>query len=321
MRKSEVTPLFQMSYADLMQLGDKADDLITRDLVELTPYGVDATFQSDLATMTQELKDFPTDEELQGDVSDLTETKDAAADAVKVDIRSIMVRAKNGFGESSAKYRRFGTKGMDDMTDNDLVKCGKRVVRTATLFLTQLASKGLTATMISDLNDKVTIFDDAIDAQDDAIRLRDTATEDRLELGNELYKKIVELFDFGKDYWVTRDEAKYNDYIIYEGGSSPGSNIKSGTINSGEVVNVLSPADAEFVIGANIRLKNATTNPAIGPLYYYMSGNPGDGWNGNGVALNPGQETTIAVDGGNFNPYLNIQNQGPNQQNWEVEIL
>ncbi len=49
------------------------------------------------------------------------------------------------------------------------------------------------------------------------------ATEDRLELGNLLYKKIAEVFDSSKDYWVTSDESKYNDYVIYDtpGGVPP----------------------------------------------------------------------------------------------------
>lgn len=321
MRKSEVTPQFQMSFGDLMQLGDKADDLMERDAAELLPYGVDATYRTDTATLTDDLKNFPTDEELQAEVSEKTETKNLSADAVKVFIRSVMVRAKAAFGEASAKYRRFGTKGMDDLADNDLLKCGKRVVRVATFFQVPLAAKGLTPAMITDLDGKVTTFDNDIDAQDDAIRQRDNATEDRIELGNALYAKIVELFDYGKDYWVTRDEAKYNDYVIYD---QPAGNhlLFDGPIAGMTIQNVLdATAVNEYVVGVQVRIKNTYSGPAIGGLYFYAAMNSGDGWSGLGQMLNPGQEATLTLDAMQYRPYFNVQNMGPNEQSWEVEIL
>ena len=74
--------------------------------------------------------------------------------------------------------------------------------------------------------------------QEDAIRLRDNATEDRIELGNELYKKIVELFDFGKDYWITRDEAKYNDYIISDTPSGSNTAVREADVPAGATLNI-----------------------------------------------------------------------------------
>ena len=215
MRKSEVKPVFNMSYGVLMQLGDEAEALITRDATELATYGIDAVTTTFISTNTEALKNFPSDEEYEGRAMSATQLKDKTANELKVAVRSIMVRAKNGFGENSGKYRRFGTIAMDGMNDNDLLKLGKRVVRAATLSQTALAHKGLTVAIIADLNVIVTEFDDNIGAQDDAIRERDIATEDRIELGNLLYKKIVEVFDYAKDYWATRSEARYNDYIIY----------------------------------------------------------------------------------------------------------
>lgn len=221
MKKQSDNRNFSMSYPALMQLGDKAVSLINRDAAELAIYGIDGTVLFFINTKTQELKDFPTDDEFLGAVTDATEIKDALADQVKVAVRSIMVRAKNGFGEGSGKYNRFGTLGMNNLSDIELLQCGKRVVRMATLFLPLLAAKGLTQQMINDLATSTAQFDNAIDAQDDAVRLRDSNTAERAELGNLLYNKIVEVFEDGKDYWFTRNEAKYNDYVLYTGGGSP----------------------------------------------------------------------------------------------------
>lgn len=312
MRKSEVVPLFQMSFADLMQLGDEGDSLIERDAAELLPYGVDADYRTDLANLTQELKDFPTDEEFQGDVTDLTEIKDTAADAVKVAIRSIMVRVKSGFGDNTGKYRRFGTEGLDRLDDKDLVKCGKRVVRMATLFLSQLAAKGLTLAMITELGTKVTTLDNALDAQDDAIRLRDSSTEDRIELGNELYKKIVELFDYGKDYWITRSEAKYNDYVIYNtpSGSSGNTIVREADVAFAADLNV-DISTLEGTDESTITIEISDTN-----LKFFSATTPG-GTNGASIyEANIGSVTMLLSEFATLTgidetrPFLTVRNSG-----------
>ena len=190
-KKQEVLREYHMSDADLAQLGDKAVELIARDLAELDAYGIDNDDKNWIADTTASFKDYPTDEELEGEVSDKTEKKDEAADAVKVDVRSIMVRASNAFGVKSAKYRKFGTKGMDELDDNNLHRLGSRVVRVATGYLAELAEEGLTQGIIDVLADKNAAFDDAIDAKDEAVRERDINAEDRVELGNSLYEKIV----------------------------------------------------------------------------------------------------------------------------------
>jgi hypothetical protein len=61
-------------------------------------------------------------------------------------------------------------------------------------------------------------------------------------LGNALYGKITEFFGFGKDYWASRDESKYNDYIIYN--TPTGQKPAAGTVGSihGTVTNSVTQA-------------------------------------------------------------------------------
>lgn len=216
MKKNELKPNFKMSYSALMQLGDKAVMLINRDAAELETYGVNEALKNLIQQKTQELKDIPTDEELLADVSFNTEEKNKHADAIRNSIRTIMVRAKNVFGDQSSQYKHFGVKSLERMTDDDLYRCSKRVSRTATMYLSELSAKGLTEGEITNLSSITQTLDDKIDAKDDAVRNRDIATESRVDLSNELYKLISELFDYGKDYWSTRKESKYNDYIVYD---------------------------------------------------------------------------------------------------------
>jgi len=232
MKKSETKPIFSMSYSSLMQLGDKSIMLIERDAAELAVYAVNDAVKTNIAEKTQALKDLPTDEELLAAVSLNTEEKNKCAEDTRTAIRSITVRAKNLWGENSAKYKQFGVKGLDKMTDEDLFRCAKRVIRTASDYLSELSAKGLSQEEITQLNDVLLTFDDKIDTKNEAVRERDIAAEQRAELGNELYKLITEVFDYGKDYFYSRDEAKYNDYIIYDhagGGKKPEIKIPAGS--------------------------------------------------------------------------------------------
>lgn len=215
MRKSIVHPIFRMAFSALEQLGDTCQNLMIRDATPLLTYGVDATTVATIKALTIDLKDCPTDEELKAAIGMAVEKRDKKGDEVKVGVREIMIRAKSGYGENTSAYRAFGTKGMDDLTASDLCRCARRVVRVANLCLTDLASKGLTQAMIDDLEDKNTEFDTLIDAKVDADHARDGATSARVKKGNALYAAITEVYDFGKNYWITRDEAMYNDYVIY----------------------------------------------------------------------------------------------------------
>ncbi len=215
MRKTVIRPKFRMAFSKLEQLGDKAVLLITRDLVPLTTFGITAATQAAIEAATLELKNFPTDEELKADVGHAVELRNQSAEASKVMIREIIARVINKFGDQSSEYRSFGTKGMDDMTLEDLNRCGRRVVRQSTHFLVELGPLGLTQQIIDDLDDMVTDLDDKIDKKVDADMKRNGATSKRVGLGNTLYDIITRVFETGKVYWVSRNEAMFNDYVIY----------------------------------------------------------------------------------------------------------
>jgi len=204
-----------MNDGQLMQLGDACVSMIDRDATELSAFGVDAAVRQYIVDKTQTFKDMTTDEEDAGDVMIKTEAKDKLKEQMKITISSIMVRVRAVFGEKSTVYLRFGTKNMHTMSDERFCRCGKRVVRVAKIYLAELASQGLTIAIINDLEALVDQFDQAIDTKEDAIIERGIAAEERVKLANELYKKISEVYDYGKNYWFTRSEAKYNDYLIY----------------------------------------------------------------------------------------------------------
>ncbi len=95
----------------------------------------------------------------------------------------------------------------------------------------------------------------------------------------------------------------------------------TGTINSGQLINIFGPLNPEWRVGATIKIKNTTTTPMIGGINFFPALNPGDSFSGEGSTLLSGQEETHIITASEFKPYLNIQNQGPNSGTYEITIL
>jgi hypothetical protein len=204
-----------MSFAELAQLGDKCVLLIDRDNSQLASFGINASTKTSIEDTTEQLKNCPEDIQIKADVSIASRERDTTAEEIRVSIREIMSRAQNAFGLKSAKYRKFGTSGLARKTDNKLKECAKLVVKVSGQFLGELSAHGLTQAMIDALEALIESFDTKIMTKIEAERSRDLATENRIILGNTLFKQILSVFRFGKTYWASRSEAHYNDYIIY----------------------------------------------------------------------------------------------------------
>ena len=79
--------------------------------------------------------------------------------------------------------------------------------------LTDLAAKGLTQGHLDTLIADYGKFDTARDDQDDAIRERDIATQERLIAANTYYTMLVKLAADGQAHFESKDEARFNDYV------------------------------------------------------------------------------------------------------------
>lgn len=145
-----------------------------------------------------------------------TTAKETVRGSVEQQMRTIFMNARTVFGENTGAFREFGKPDLVHQTDSDLVRNAKTLVVTATKYLTNLATEGITAAKIAQLEtDRVTL-NSAIDTQKEAVSIRDNSTETRISLANALYKLIVKYSNTGKDIWISVSEAKYNDYVIYD---------------------------------------------------------------------------------------------------------
>lgn len=215
MKKKPSVRDYKFSDGILKQKSDNVATSVTRDQTEFTSRGITAADVTAFTAQSGAFGDLPSDEELLGDVSVATETKDVAAEELRIKIRTVRTMAQNKWGEGSARYRSYDFKDLANLPDEELVRLGKRVKRVGTNQLLQMGTEGLTALMLNAIGLLVTDLDTKIDLQNDSVEVRDIATEDRIDDGNALYKALVRFCNTGKDIWETTDEAKYNDYVIY----------------------------------------------------------------------------------------------------------
>ncbi len=211
---------YNMGDSDLAQVGDNMVNLAARDATDLQTRGFNAARLTSLKNARDTFNNLPTDVELLADVSVAAQAKDAARDVLEGAIQSIRGMAENKWGPTGY-YKKFGFEGLTNLTDEKLIRCGRRVARVGTTLLSQLASEGLTAALLTTLNANVLSFDNALDAVDTAEETRDISTQDRIEAGNKLYAQIMQVANAGQNVYRTTNEAKFNDYIVNDAPPPP----------------------------------------------------------------------------------------------------
>ncbi|MFT6147486.1 MAG: hypothetical protein ACJAUH_000163 [Saprospiraceae bacterium] len=105
---------------------------------------------------------------------------------------------------------------MGDMSDAQLLFCGRRVIRVGNQMLPFLSDAGLSEETLKKVADTVLGFENSIHIQKDKVSDRDIMVERRTELGNNLYEELIVLCNIGKDIWIDKDNVKYEQYVIYE---------------------------------------------------------------------------------------------------------
>ncbi|MGQ7871235.1 hypothetical protein [Sunxiuqinia sp. sy24] len=216
MRKKTVTVNFNIALSALYTFAMTKIGFMMRDLLEFIKYGVTEEKLNALKAMLTDFANIPTDDELVGVQVSATQEKDEAAIQLRDAIAEIMQRVENKFGAQSGNYRKFGVSGVSDLDGGKLSYVARRVHRVAGTMLPQLESEGLTPEILAELNSRVDTYEQALSSQEDAIADRDIATENRVERANEIYALLAKYCNTGKQIWEDTNEAKYNDYIIYD---------------------------------------------------------------------------------------------------------
>lgn len=187
-----------------------------RDIKLFEHYGYGMDRLKAIKALCDQFHALPDDDEMVGDQMIVTEKKDAAAEKLKTAIRSLMTRVAMKFNNRTGRYRKFGTAKLGDMTDPQLLFCGRRVVRVARQQMDFLADVGVNENILKRISDAAQEFETALNIQQDKVADRDIAVERRTEQGNKLYQELVVLCDIGKDIWAEKDPVYYENYCIYE---------------------------------------------------------------------------------------------------------
>jgi len=216
MKKNPVAREFKLADAVLKQKADEFINLLDRDIVEFTDRGYTPAKKTEFADARNAVDNFPSDEQLEAIKIELTAQKDAARSALEKTMRMILNMAQNVFGLASAKYKEFGGSDLTRQPDAELVRNARIMAVTSDKYLRELQAEGLTEDKITTVTTQRETLDLAIDAQAKGITDRDVATEDRVEVLNALYRLLTKYAGIGQDIFYETDEAKYNDYVIYD---------------------------------------------------------------------------------------------------------
>ena len=215
MTEDELRKSFNMSKADLCMFASVLANTLTRDIADLTPFGVTTAKIGELKTLGDDYEVFPSDDYLVGTMMIATDEKNAKTEEVKEAIRQLAVRVEAKWGVGSGQYKRLGIEGMTRFTDRTLLSAARGVHLAMTSYLSDLAGFGLTQVILDDFSDLCDSFETAIAAQKDAIMQRDIKTKERTEMGNQLHSLVSTYCNFGKILYERTDPARYNDYIMY----------------------------------------------------------------------------------------------------------
>ena len=216
MKKQTVHRQYNFPDADLYLLCMERIRDAHRDLSYFEQYGYSLDRLKGFKALCDQMHTLPDDDELVGEQMLMTEKKDAASEKLKTAVRSLMTRVAMKYNNRSGRYRKFGTAKMGDMTDAQLLFCGRRVVRVARQQIDFLAEVGVNETQIQRVVDAHQEFENALNIQQDKIADRDISVERRIEQGNKLYMELIVLCNIGKDIWAEKDPSKYESYTIYE---------------------------------------------------------------------------------------------------------
>ncbi len=212
---------FTLSYPELSQRGDRVQTVVKRDASEFVKYGYIETISDTVREKTEQFKNILPDMFWEGQKTLTTNAKDQRRGILVEILGEISFKAKLALGANSKEYATFRFSGMDRKSDSQLVLYSKHVCKTAEFFKEPLATRNLTEDIIDQAIAETIALDSAIDAQTEAIAVREEKSVERLKLGNELYEFILELCDVGKRIWENKNEAFYHDYVLY--GSSKSS--------------------------------------------------------------------------------------------------
>ncbi len=191
-------------------------DSLTRDYDDVKNFGVTLNNISELAALKDIFANFKTDKIYLSECMSATEHKKLLNKELKESIRKFILRFHVKWGVNSFEAKSLESKGMNNMTDNNLIALAYRILEKSIFYFDELSIDGLTQDTINDFSNLLISFENAIDDQKNNINLREIKAQERIVLGNQLYDLVAKYCEIGKITYAMSNPAKYKDYLIYK---------------------------------------------------------------------------------------------------------
>ncbi len=188
-----------------------------RDLSKFKYFGYNKKKIEALRSKNQELANFPTDSELLAERIVITERKDNLFVELERAMRKMLVFVGLAMPIGSGKYRSYRKNIVSGLSVAKLIEGGFRIVRFSIKDLELLQAVGMDESLIAQIRFLSNELREAIEDQVDQDNERDIFKDERIELVNGIYSELVQLCNVGRNAWIDTNEAKYNDYILYDG--------------------------------------------------------------------------------------------------------
>ena len=228
---------YRMLDAELCMFTSNLCNDLTRDLTDLTPFGLTAPKIAALKALGDAFEVLPPDDVFIGELMIATAAKNALLEQVKETVRNMALRVEMKWGSGSGQYRTLSVVNMNRFTEDMMLVTARNVHARMTAYLSDLTDQGLTSAMLTAFAALNESFEVARNTMVTKVETRDTKAQERVAKGNELYSFVVIYCEIGKRVYAAANPAKYNDYVIY-GGSGGGSLTAPADFNYDAVTNL-----------------------------------------------------------------------------------
>ena len=204
--------------ATLCQFTSNLCNTLTRDLSDLSIFGLTAPKIAALKALGDAFEVFPSDEVYAGELMIAAEAKNVLMFQVMETTKSMALRVGLKWGINSGQYKTLNMFGFDNAIEDVVLTTARNVHTRCTVYKTDLATFGLTQLMLDDYEDLNESFEVARNTVNEKKETRNLKALERINKGNEIYDLVVSYCEIGKRVFAQTNPAKYNDYIIYAGG-------------------------------------------------------------------------------------------------------
>jgi len=222
-------------------------------------------------------------------------------------------------------FAKYTKSKLMKQADNLLTETANNILAKATQLGAALAPYGIDATVLLAFQALIADYVSFVESPRLARVARKTATANIKSLIKEIDKILKTETDLLMVQFLAANPDFFNGYkgarIIIDIGHHHLPIILAGTVNSGQILNVINSSNPRWVAGITVIIKNTTAVGGASGMYFYVADNAADGYSGQGSLLLPGQEEKHTLTAAEFKTFMNIQNQGADAGTFEVTIL